>query len=384
MRKRYHARIVSLALLVALPGAGCRDDPPAAIRIGVLDNLAGAAGQPTREAVTLAASSINAAGGLDAGGLRRPVELLFADTETAPDQAIHGARRLIQQGVVAILGPGRSRDAIAVAGVVENARIPMISATSTHPDTTAGKRYTFRMSCIDPFQGAALSRFATSKLGAGSAAVLYDAASAYNRYLAMAFRQTFEAAGGKIVAFEKYTTGESDFRRQLERVRDAEPQVLFLPNYDEEVPRQARQARELGIGATLLGGESWALIDFTDLPQLDGAFFGRHWHRDEAERRPAARRFLEAYRQAYGHEPPDQAALAYDAAGVLFHAIGIAGDDPDEIREALAGIEGYQGVTGEISYRGRRGDPPRRLIIAQVREGKTVMYEEVMPSTPAP
>ncbi len=374
MLKPCHAWVPGLVLLAALAGCSRPDVEAGAIRIGVLVNLTGSEGQPTREAAELAVASFNAA-----GGPGRRVELLFEDTRTAPGEAINGARRLIQRGVVAILGPGRSRDAIAVASVMEHARIPMISATSTHPDTTAGKRYVFRITFIDTFQGEALGRFAIDQLSASSAAVLYDAASAYNRNLADVFRRTFEAAGGRVVAFEIYTTGETDFRRQLERIRAADPQLLFLPNYDEEVPRQVRQARELGIGATLLGGESWALIDFADQPQLDGAFFGEHWHRDEAKTRPAARRFLEAYRQAYGHDPSGQAALSYDAIGLLLHAIGHAGDDPEKIQQTLAGLEAYEGVTGPITYRDQGGDPPRRLIIAQVRQGKTVKYEEVMP-----
>ncbi len=371
--------MTGLVLLAIVSGCSRRDDGPEAIRIGVLVNLTGSEGRPTREAAELAVSSLNAAGGLEVGGFQRPVELLFEDTRTAPGEAVAGARRLVQQKVVAILGPGRSRDAIAVAGVAENARIPMISATSTHPDTTAGSSYAFRMSFTDTFQGAALGRFAFDKLGARSAAVLYDAASAYNRNLATVFRQVFEAGGGEIVAFEIYTSGQTDFKRQLERIRDADPQVLFLPNYDEEVPLQARQARELGIGATLLGGDSWTLIDSADLPHLDGAFFGRHWHVDVAERRPAARRFLEAYRLAYGREPPGQAALTYDAIRLLLRVIHDTGDDPDKIQQALAGLEGYEGVTGTITYRNTGGNPPRRLVIVQIREGKTVLYEEIAP-----
>ena len=381
---RWRLAWISCLAFLALSGCSGRDAEPPAIRIGVLGNATGSEGPPTREATEMAVSSINAAGGLDVGGKRRPVELLFEDTQTSPGEAIHGARRLIQGGAVAILGPGRSREAIAVAGVVESARIPMISATSTHPQATAGKRYVYRMSFTDTFQGEALGRFAAGKLEARSAAVLYDVASAYNEFLATAFRRSFEASGGKIVAFESYTTGESDFRRQLERIRDADPQVLFLPNYDEEIPQQVQQARDLGIDATLLGGESWTLIDFDNVPQFEGAYFGRHWHHDEAETRPQARRFLEAYRQAYGHAPTDLAALTYDAIHLLFSAIGSGGDDPDRVQQALASIEGYEGVTGIITYLGMAGDPPRRLIIAQVRQGKTVMYEEITPSIPGP
>ncbi len=387
LMSRFRLCVWASSLILACVALGCGDgdgdgdgDVSApAIRIGVLDNLDGAAGRPTREAAELAVNAVNAAGGLEVDGLKRRVELLFEDTETVPGRAIDGARRLVQNKVVAILGPGRSREAIAAAGVAENARIPMISGASTHPDTTAGKRYVFRMSFTDGFQGEALGRFAFDKLGAGSAAVLYDAASAYNRYLATAFREAFEAAGGTVVAFEIYTTGESDFRPQLEAIRDADPQVLFLPNYDEEVPLQAQQARDLGIESTLLGGESWSLIDFAGTPQLEGAFFGRHWHRDEAESRPAARRFLEAYRQAYERDPTDQAALTFDAIHLMFHALGRAGDDPDKIQRALAELEGYEGATGLMSYRDHGGDPSKRMIIVQVQGDQTVKYEELMP-----
>ncbi len=369
--------VLGLIVLLAF-GCGRGDAPPEAIRIGVVANLAGSS-EPTREAAELALNEINAAGGLEVEGRRRPVELLFEDTLQKPDVASTGVRKLVQQGVVAIIGPNRSRDAISAGGVAEYARVPMISPSSTHPQTTAGRRYVFRVSFTDSLLGQALGRFARQDLGAGTAAVLFDIASAYNRDLAAVFRQAFEAAGGRLVAFESYTTGDTDFDRQLERIHDSRPQVLFLPNYFEEIPAQARQARELGIDATLLGGDSWNLLSFADLPLLDGAFFAQHWHVAEAETKHETERFVAAYRQAYGREPVDHAALVYDAVGLLFHAIALAGDDPDGIRNTLADVDGYRGVTGEITYRDAGGDPMKRLLIGRVQQGEAVIFKVVEP-----
>lgn len=366
-------------LVAALAGCDRPGSDPKVIRIGVLVNFSGSEGPPNTKTAELAAESVNADGGLEIDGRRYRVELLYEDTRAVPAQAVTGARRLIQRDVAAIVGPGRSRDAIAVAAVVENARIPMISASATHPETTAGRRYVFRVGFTDTFQGAALGRFAAEALGAGSAAALYDVTNAYNSHLASVFRQAFEKAGGTMVGFETYTGAESEYHQQLARIRDAAPQVLFLPNYNEEIPEQARQARRLGIDAILLGSDSWSLISSYGQPQLEGAFFARDWHPDEAGSGAPAQRFITAFRDAYGETPSGLEALTFDAYGLLFHAIGNAGGDPDAIRQALAEIEEYEGVTGTITFRGHGGDPPKRLFIVQIRQGEPVLYAEIDP-----
>ncbi len=369
-------RLILLAMLLVLSGCDRRAATPV-VRIGVLMNLEGSEGGSTRLAARLAIADFTTDGDIDAGGDRRRVELLFEDTRTAPETAIHGARRLIQQGVVAIIGPGRSREAIAAGGVAEHARIPLISPSSTHPQTTAERDYVFRVAFTDTFQGQALGRFAAEGLGARTAAALFDAASAFNRNLATEFRRAFEAAGGALVAFESYATGETDFSHQLERIRVRRPAVLLLPNYSEEIPQQVHQVRESGIDATILGGDAWTVIPFADLPELEGSFFAQHWHVSQADTHSVSQRFLQAYRQTSGIEPTDHAALTYDAFGLLFAALAAAGDDPDQIRQNLAGTQKYQGVTGTIGYRGLGGDPDKGLFIARIEDGAAVLYQAI-------
>jgi branched-chain amino acid transport system substrate-binding protein len=195
---------------------------------------------------------------LDVGRRKLKVMLLVEDDQDRAELAARAAQKLINQDkVAALVGPSLSRNAIPVADVAEGARIPMISPNSTNPATTAGKKYAFRVDFIDPFQGRVIARFARDELHAQTAAVLYDVASAYNKGIAEVFRQVFAEAGGQVVAFESYTTdARTNLAAQLGRVRASAPQLVFLPNYADEIPIQVEQARQAGIGATLLGSDA--------------------------------------------------------------------------------------------------------------------------------
>ncbi len=104
-----------------------------------------------------------------------------------------------------------------------------------------------------------------------------------------------------------------------------------------------------------------------------------HWHAGEAQSHRETRRFLAEYRLAYGRDPTDQAALTYDALGLILHAVAAAGTDPEAVRDALAAIDGYRGVTGKITYGEAGGDPAKRLLIGWVREGEVVVFKVIEP-----
>jgi branched-chain amino acid transport system substrate-binding protein len=385
----YKRAVLALVLgLVAWLGGACASQAPAStqpneIRIGLLATLTGASadtsGKPTVEAAKLAVQRLNDAGGLEVGGRKLKVVLLIEDDQDKSAAAVDAARKLIaQQGAVVIVGPQFSRNAIPVADVVESAHVPMISPASTNPATTAGKRYVFRAAFIDPLQAQVLARFAREELHVQKVAVLYDIASAYNKGLAEQFKQAIESAGGQVVAFESYTTdAKRDLLNQLERVRASKPELLFLPNYADEVPYQAQQARRIGVTATLLGADSWGNLPSADRAKLDGSFYTGHWAGDIEGAQAQA--FISAYQLAYGQAPGETAALTYDAFGLLFQAIQRQGQaDPEAIRAGLAGTNNYAGVTGSMQYQGA-GDPIRSIVILQIKGEQARFYKLVNP-----
>ena len=352
------------------------------IKIGIIAPLTGeyaeTTGQPAVDAAQMAVDEVNEAGGLDVAGERYTISLVVEDNAGNPEKSVSAAQKLInQEGVVAIVGPLFSSNAIPVAEVSEKAGIPMISPTSTNLQTTADKRYVFRATFVDDFQALAMARFALGELGIQEAAVLYDVASAYNQGLAQAFQQAYEAAGGQIVAFESYTTDQNqNFSDQLAAIQASAAAALFLPNYTDDVLLQGQQARAMGIDAIILGSDSWEGERLSVSEAFENAFFSGHFCRDMSV--PAVRDFSERYEAAYSREPNGLIALTYDSIGLLFAAMQNQGQvSPEVIRDGLYAVD-YKGLTGVIGYEDN-GDPIKSVAIWHIEAGDRNCYKMVNP-----
>jgi len=369
-----------MALLAGLLGGAAAAQE---IVVGLNAELTGSipvVGQSSRNGAQLAVDQINAAGGLEVGGRRYTIRLVIEDNEDDAASAVAATTKLITQNrVVAVVGPNASRNAVPAAQIAENMRTPLISPWSTNPATTAGKRYVFRAAFIDDFQGQVVAAFAREHLGAQTAAVLFDIASEYNKGIAEIFRESFQALGGRVVAWETYTTGDRDFSSQLTNIRAANPDVLFLPNYYSEVPLQVQQAQRLGISAHIIGSDSWGSAELLALggAAMEGLFFTTHYAPDIAT--PAAREFIAVYEARYGSTPDDVAALSYDSMQLLFHALQKAGRVAREaVRDALASITDFEGVTGSMRFEGT-GDPIKSAVVIQIKDGRFTYYTSVAP-----
>lgn len=379
-----------LAVPALLVLSGCAEMGGPTVKVGVIAELTGdipAVGTSCRNAAELAAREANDAGGLDIGGKKYQVKLFVEDNAGKADQSASAAQKLITQSeVVAIVGPNASRYAVPASEIAESSRVVLITPWSTAVKTTldaktgAPKKYIFRSCFTDPFQGRVVARFALETLKAKKAAVLYDVASEYNKGIAEIFKAAFEEKGGKLVAFETYTTNDKDFSAQLTKIRKAGPDVVFLPNYYSEVPLQVQQAHRLGLAVPFLGSDSWGSEELLKLAgkEVEGYYFSTHYAADSAA--PAATKFIQAYKARYGSTPDDVAALTYDAFGLLFQALRSAGKvDRQAVRDALAKIPGYEGVTGTMQFREGSGDPIKSAVILRIKDGKFAWFANANP-----
>lgn len=367
-------------IILAASLAGCGPTDSNSVKIGMNLEMTGeipAVGASSKNAAELFFDSLNEKGGVELKDGPKKVSLVVRDNGAKADQAASVAQQLISsQGVVAMIGPNSSACAIPAGEIAESLKCVMISPWSTNPKTTldqesgAPKRYVFRGCFTDPFQAIVLAKFATNDLGAKKAAVLYDVSSEAPLGQATLFRDTFTAAGGEIVAFETFTTGDKDFSAQLTNIRAAEPDIIFLPTYYNDVPLIAQQARRLGLDATLLGSDAWSSPEIIKLggADVDGSYFCNHFSTQIAT--DEAKKFIADYTAKYGQAPDDVAALTFDSCGLITEALKNAGRaDREAVREALAQIREFKGVTGTFRFEPGSGDPLKSAVVLQIKDG---------------
>jgi branched-chain amino acid transport system substrate-binding protein len=370
---------------------GCGDNKQQdTIKVGLIVELTGdmpGVGASSKNAAQLAVNEQNSAGGISIGGKPYQIELVVEDNASKAEQSVAAVNKLItQDNVLAIVGPNASLGAIPAAEIAEYNKTLLITPWSTNPkttlDTTTGKPkdYVFRACYTDPFEGRVLARFVLEKLKAKKVAVLYDVASEAPKSQADLFRLTFEELGGKTVAFETYTTGDRDFSAQLTKIKSANPDVIFLPAYYNDVGLIAQQAHRAGIKQPLVGSDAWSSPELIKLSNgtVEGDYFANHYASDIAT--PTAKKFIDAYAKQYGNIPDDVAALTYDSMGLLFEAIKKSPTlDRKVVRDSLATLANYPGVTGNIQFTAGSGDPVKSAVIMQIKGDKFVWVMNAAP-----
>jgi branched-chain amino acid transport system substrate-binding protein len=371
----------AIVALLTLPACGAEKTPGAeGIQIGFFGALTGPTAtfaQSGRNGVTLAIEEMNAAGGV-LGGKR--IELLVEDDRGEAAEAASAVSKLITRDhVVALIGEQASSRSIAAAPIAQSYGVPMISPTSTNVEVTKKGDYIFRACFTDPYQGAVLSEFARGNLQAKTAALLVDVRSDYSVGLAQAFRDSFTKAGGRVVADQKYSEGDSDFSAQLTAIRPLDPDVIVVPGYYTDAGLIARQAKALGIRAVLLGGDGWDSPKLTEIggEAVEGTYFSNHYSVDDPS--PAVRQFVAAYKKKYGADPDSIAALSYDAARLLVDAIRRAGStEGKRVRDALADTKDFFGVSGKITMDADR-NPIKPAVVLKVERGRFRFVTSVAP-----
>jgi branched-chain amino acid transport system substrate-binding protein len=377
-------------MLAAFVLAACAPAAPDVIKIGVNAPLTGdipKEGEQTKFAAEMWLEEIGSE--ITVGGTTYTVEIVLEDNESKAESAAAVNTKLITQDeVLVIVGPQASKQAVPAGGVANDQETPMISPWSTNPNTTLDRPWVFRAPFLDPFQGPVVANFVSQEFGYTKAAVLYDVASDYPKGLADNFKDGWEAVhgAGSVVAFESFTTGDSDFSAQITNIMDSGAEFIFTPQYYNEVPLIVQQAHELGWTTPIVGSDSWGSPDTVELCGADcyGLFFSTHYAAEGAT--GATKAFIDEYNSKYGYVPADVAALTWDAFRIVEQAIKdcgeITGDlaaDRKCVRDAMASIKDFHGITGDMTFT-EEGDPIKCAVIVQITdEGKFSFYESACP-----
>lgn len=343
---------------------------------GALTGRQSTYGVSSLKGIETAVHLINKKGGIHGA----PVELKYYDTQGSVKLAAEAVEKLITQDkVVAIIGENTSDRTLAGAAIAQKHKIPMITPSGTSPKITEVGDYIFRACFIDPFQGAVIAKFAFNTLKHRKAAIFRDPNSEYSMGLADYFRKTFTELGGEIVADEKYYTKDLIYLQSLMKIRKANPHVLFVPGYYFDVSKIAFQARDLKIKAPLMGGDGWDSENIFELSKgaIQDSYFSSHYTQEDPRR--IVQQFIYDYLVKHGKKPDALAAAGYDAAVMVFNVITEKESiEPKAIRDGLAAIKDYEGITGQITMNEKR-DAIKSAVILQVLNDKFNYVETISP-----
>lgn len=383
---------ITSLLVLGLIFAPCAWSAGQTIKIGVNAPMTGdipKVGEGSKFAAQMWLEDIKAAGGLEVGGKKYPVELAIEDNESKAESAVKAATKLITEDeVLAIVGPQSSKQAVPAGDVANNYKTPMISPWSTNPDTTSDRPFVFRGCFLDPFQGPVLANFIKDEFAFSKAAVLYDVASDYPKGLAEFFKEAWEKVNGagSVVAFESFTTKDADFSSQLTKIIKSGAEVLFTPQYYNEVALIVQQAHELGWDKPIVGSDSWGSAETVKLcgEECYGLYFSTHYAAAGAT--GATKAFIDRYNKNHGYVPDDVGALTWDALGIVQAAIQGCGEltgdiakDRQCVRDAMAKIKEYEGITGKMTFT-EEGDPLKCAVIVKISDkGEFEFYKSVCP-----
>ncbi len=376
----------ALAQLAGLPpDPALNNEPPAVrtVRIGGNLELTGSIG-PIAESVNKGIRLYLARnqGMVELKGQRYKLEFTVQDNQSQPEEAAAVMNRLTgrdQGGAVAVLGPLQADNVVAAAKAAEKAGVPLLTPTATRlrvvTDEEQGRvrPYSFPLCLVDPDQGKIMAEFAAIRWPHKKAAVLFDESSKVSVSIKNSFIAHYKAKSAFQPPEFAYNPGKpADYGAVLQRIKQADPDVIFLPGYLPAVGQLIKLARQTGIAVPLLGTDTWhspALREQAGDNNLNGTYFFTHFISDFAG--GPVKQFKDEYEKAYGLRPDMWAVLGYDAAHALVAAIEKAGsDDPEKIRRALETTQDLQLLSGRLTIDPQTHFPKKSAFIAEMVNGE--------------
>jgi branched-chain amino acid transport system substrate-binding protein len=355
------------------------------IKVGLNYELSGGVatyGQGLTSGVELAVEEINKNGGV----LGKQLELVKVDNKSDNAEAANVSSRLATRDkVVAILGAATSGNTKAASPAANENKVPLISASATADDVTVDsngkvREYIFKTCFSDSFQGVTMANFAFNDLNLKNAAVLVDNTSDYSKGLAKNFKETFTKLGGNLLTEEAYQAKDTDYKAVLTNMKAKNPDVLYVPGYYEEVGLIVKQARELGLDVTVLGGDGFdspKLLEIAGAQALNKVYYTNHY--SSMDNAPDVVKFKEAFNAKYSKDADAFNALGYDLAFFLADALERAGvADSVKLKDALASTNGFKGITGTLSI-DEFHNPVKAVTILQVVDGNPTFLKKLEP-----
>lgn len=382
--------LTALTFLASIALAACSKSPDVTanatgttigdtIKVGVNLELTGtvaAYGNAENNGVKLAVQEINKAGGVDG----KKIELVTKDNKSENAEASTAATNLaIQSQVNAMIGPATSGAVAAASLNAQKTGVPLLTPSGTQDDLTLDtvdgvKKYVFRTTFQDSFQGQVLAQYAYSNLNAKKVVLYYDNSSDYAKGIAEEFKKKYQ---GDIVTTATFASGDKDFQSALTKIKNLDYDAIVMPGYYTETGIITKQARDMGISVPILGPDGFSDDSFADLAGKANAnsVYYVSGYSTKTALSGKANDFIKAYKTKYGSEPNMFAALSYDSVYMIAKAAEGAKTSID-IANNLAELKDFDGVTGKMTI-DKKHNPIKTALMVIMKDGAEVSADPV-------
>jgi branched-chain amino acid transport system substrate-binding protein len=364
-----------LFILFVLLGSGCSNSIDQSNKDDIIIASANPMSGNSREfgnmkvkAIQLAFDEVNEAGGIQG----RKLKLWVGDDASLPKEAHNLAEKIVaNKAVIAVIGHWSSASTMAARNVYNGAGIPVITDSVNKTITDGTTPYLFRVVPTDQVEAEALAEYSFYKLGLKKMAIIY-VNNDYSMGMKEYFREKIQRIGGEITTIESFSEGRTtDFTSELNKIKNSEPEGIFIAGYYAEVALIARQAHEMGLSIPIISTDG---ISSEELISLGGkavegirfnGFFYSEMKQNDSEK------FIQNFRNRYHKEPDSYTALAYDSAHLLIEAIQRNGATREGIYEYLEKVNEFPGVTGNLTF-DKSHDVKSKIMILTIKDGKII------------
>ena len=345
----------------------------ATIKIGVFEPMSG----EDKDKGQLEVMGIELAHELFPTALGKKIELVYGDNKSNMYVSESIAKELVDKNVSIVLGSYGSSNSLIAVKTFEEAKVPAIAITNTNPLVTSYNPFYFRVCLLESFQGVALAKYAVEEMGALTTAIMTEANDDFATAIANTYYEQFiirTANDSALLVSCDYKEGDTDFTEPLKKIKEAQPDVVFLPADAEQSALILKQAKKMGITSVFLGTDRWDNEEFAvqmKLASVENVSFSTIFDPDTSTT-SMSESFLRAYQAKYGADSvPDSAvALGFDAYLIAIDALNKAGTalDGEKLRDCIARTNSFPGASGNITF-DVNGDPIKSVVVKTVSGG---------------
>ena len=395
--KKFLAMILALVMALSLVACGSKDNGQQqggdvsgdkVVKIGIFEPTSGQNGAGGKKEILGIEYANTIKPTVTIKGEEYTVQLITADNASDASKAPTAAQTLISQGVSVVIGTYGSACAIAAGDLFKDAKIPAIGTSCTNPQVTLDNDYYFRVSYIDPFQGAVMANFANKEKGSVNCALIIESGDDYSAGFGNYFQKEMERLGGKASVLE-FQKGETDFSTIMASVKSEGYDGIFAPVSIETAAMIISQARDAGITCPIMAGDTW---DDISIAQRTGdkatdIFFSAFFDADDTSNE-AGKAFVDGFKAWVAADKTriennggtadaisSVTPCGYDAYMAAVHAIEAANSTVgSDIQAALTTLQVPGLVTGDLSF-DENGDAVKTYaVIKTIKDGQIVYY----------